>query len=225
MNVVYKILVLCSFLAFIACGKSKKKTTGEAVDVQDTVVVKHRNILNKSFETGLYSKKYFYCWLAGKDTLDFVINATEHESDSALYLNIHHKKPMLFTDVLERINACLPLIKEDFDMSKLGSIDFEDPIFYLDLAKKMSNEYEQKFGQKNISYEEFNRFLLKSSLTTQLNDFLNPLNKKVKYYGFEKFHLIYKKHFSEYLPNVDLTEYPEFTFNAHTGMYVELEKK
>ena len=120
---------------------------------------------------------------------------------------------------------CLPLIEEDFDVLKLKHIHFNPPIYYLDLTKTLSSEYDQKFGRKNISYERFIQFLLQSSLNSQLNEFCNPLNKKVKHYGFEKFFLIDKKYYEGYLPNTDFTEYPEFTFNAHTGISVSLVNK
>ena len=100
-----------------------------------------------------------------------------------------------------------------------------EPIFYLDLAKKLSSEYEQEFRRKNIDYRKLNEFLLKSNLNTQLNHFLNPLNKKVKRYGMEKFHLVNKEDYKNYWPNVDLKEYPEFTLHGYTGVFVGLENK
>jgi hypothetical protein len=179
---------------------------------------------HESFRSGLYSKSYSYYWLAGKDTLNLRLNVTEYKEDTTFLLRIYHRKPILFTAVLEKITECFPLIAEDFNPSKLTSLHFKEPVFYLDLAQTLSNEYEQEFGRKNISHEKLNQFLLQSSLTSQLNHFLNPLHKKVKDYGLEKFHIIDKEIYKEYLPNVDLTEYPEFTFNAHTGIVVKLEK-
>ena len=225
-----KTVIIISILALIAsgCGQATKKqaeTTSDTIDNQDTIVVKQRNILDKSYQIGVFSKSYSYYWLAGQDTLDFTLNITEYERDGTFSLHVYHKKPILFTTVLEKVYECLPLIEEDFDMSKLTFLDFRAPIFYLDLAKKLSSEYEQEFGRKNISYKRFSQFLLQSSLNSQLNDFLNPLNKKVKRYGFEKFFLIDKKYYEEYLQNVDFTEYPDFTFNAHSGISVWLENK
>ena len=231
-----KIVTILSILAVIAsaCGQNNAKkqtaTTRDMQIIQDTVVVKQRNVLNKSYQIGFYSKSYSYYWLAGKDTLDFFLNITEYGKDSTLHINIRHKEPIFFTVALGKINECLPLIKEDFDVSKFSSIYFNEPIYYLDLAKKLSSEYEQEFGRKNISYEKLNQFLLKSSLTLQLDSFLNPLNKKVKRYGIEKFHLMEKKHYEMYmfhnahLSNIDFTEYPEFTINGG-GVDVLLENQ
>jgi hypothetical protein len=195
---------------------------GDTYDIQDTLMVKHKNILD---ESAWYSKSYSYYWLVEEDTLNFVLHVTEWKNDSTLHLRLFHKKPILFTEALGRIEMCLPLITEDFNISKFSSFHFMEPIFYFDLAMELSNEYEQEFGQKRVNYRKLNEFLLRSSSSTQLNHFLNPLNKKVRWYGFEKFHLIDKENFKEYLPNIDFTEYPEFTLNAHNGMSVNLENK
>ena len=225
-----KIIAILITLALIvsSCKQSTKNEAtkvNESPDIADTVIVKQANTLDESYQVNLYSKSYSYYWIAGKDTLDFFITTIEYKKDSTLYIGIKHKEPILFRIALEKLDACLPIIKEDFDVSKIQSMSFKEPIFYLDLATKLSSEYEEKFGRKNVNYEKFSQFLMQSSLNSQLNNFLDPLNKKVKYYGFEKFHLIDKENYKTYLPNVDLTDYPEFSFNAHSGIYVELENK
>ena len=219
-------LFFITVIGFISCvqeTKSKKQTEKSFANL-DTLIVKHKHLLNKSYEVGFYSKSYSYYWLVGKDTLDFVVNATEYEKDSTLHLNIYHKQPMLFTNALTKINECIPSIKEDFYISKLNSFYFRDLIYYFDLTKELSTEYEKQFGRKNISYEKLNRFLLSSNLNKQLNNFVNPFDKNVKRYSIEKFHLTDKKYFGDYLPNVDLTEYPEFAING-MGLSVQLESK
>ena len=208
-----------------SCSQDKKADLENAKPLEkivDTIIVKHQNDLNKSYEVGLYSKSYSYNWLLGIDTLDFVLHATEYEKDSTLHLYLHHKKPILFTTLLENINRCLPMIKNDFDIKKFSSIYFNSPIYYWDLTKELSDEYEQKFGRKNISYAKLNDFLLNSSLNTRLDNFLKPLDKKVKRYTIEKFHLMDKKYFGYYLPNIDLKNYPEFTIEG-MGIAVQLE--
>ena len=229
-----KIVIILSILALIvsSCGQTTRKqieTESDIQIVQDTLIIKHENILSESaaprWITELYSKSYSYYWLVGKDTLDFGLRITESKRDGTLDLQLFHREPILFADALGIIDACFPLIKEDFNLSKLTSLHFKEPVFYLDLAIELSNEYEQEFERKNIENRKLNEFLLKSSLNTQLKQFLNPLNKKVRRYVFEKFHLIEKENFKEYLPNVDLTEYPEFTLNAYNGIYVYLENK
>lgn len=216
-------VVVIGWISCIQETKSKKQTEKTSDNI-DTIIVKHKHELNNSYEVGFYSKSYSYYWLVGKDTLNFSVNAREYKKDSSLHLSIHHKKPILFTTALTKINACIPSIKEDFYISKLSSFYFRDPIFYFDLVKELSTEYEKQFGRKNISYEQLNQFLLNSNLNKQLVNFVKPLDKKIKRYSIEKFHLTDKKYFGDYLPNVDLTEYPEFAING-MGLSVQLEKK
>lgn len=220
------IFIVFSFF-LTSCIQDKKpnaENTQSSDEIKDTILVKQQNVLNASYEVGFYSKSYSYYWLAGKDTLDFIINAAEYEKDSSLHLNIHHKKPMLFMTLLDNTNKCLQLIKNDFDIKKLNSIYFNSPIYYLDLTKELSSEYEQRFDNKNISYQKLNEFLLNSTLNKRLDNFLNPLNKKVKRYSIEKFHLMEKKHFNNYLPGIDLKDYPAFTIEG-MGVYIQLENK
>lgn len=217
-------LILPSLVSLTSCAQDKKTNQEKVRFVRDTIVVKQRNVLNKSYEVGFYSKSYTYNWISGTDTLDFVISATEHEKDSTLHLDIYHDKPILFTAVLSNINECFPLIKEDFDITKFSSLYFKSPINYLDLAKELSSEYEQKFGRKSISYESLNQFLLKSALNTQLENFLIPFNKGVKGYSIEKFQIMEKKYYSSYFSDVDFAEYPEFTIDG-MGVYVHLDNK
>ena len=213
-------------IGFISCDQETKSNnlTKKTSDNIDTILVKHEHELNKSYEVGFYSKSYSYYWLVGKDTLDFSVNAREYENDSTLHLSIHHKKSILFTTALTKINECIPLIKEDFYISQLNSLYFRDPIYYFDLVKELSTEYEKQFGRKNISYDKLNQFLLNSNLNKQLDNFANPVDKKTKRYSIEKFHLTDKKYFGDYLPNVDLTAYPEFAING-MGLSVQLENK
>jgi hypothetical protein len=226
-----KVILIFNILTFLvsSCGKVTRKPTeieNDTLGKHDAFIIKHRNVLNAStFDSSYYSKSYSYYWLAGKDTLDFRLYITEWKKDSTLHLRFFHTKPILFANVLREINACFPLLKEDFNISKLASFHFKEPVFYLDLAKEMSSEYEQEFGRKRVSYDKLISFLPKTTFALQLNHFLNPLDKKVKSFGFEKFHLLDKKNYKEYLPNVDVTEYPEFTLNCHNGMTVNLENK
>lgn len=219
-------LLFITVIGCISCvqeTKSNKQTEKSFVNL-DTLIVKHKHELNKSYEVGFYSKSYSYYWLVGKDTLDFVVNATEYEKDSTLHLNIYHKQPILFTKALTKISECYPLIKEDFQLSKLNSFYFKEPIYYFDLAKELSTEYEKQFGRKRISYEKLNQFLLNSKLNKQLSNFVNPLNKKIIQYGIEKFHLMDKKYYGDYLPNINVKEYPEFIING-MGLHIQLENE
>lgn len=227
-NIILATLVIffVATTSFISCTHETKSNlkAEKSSDNLDTLIVKYKHESNNSYDIDFFSKSYSYYWLIGKDTLDFVINATEHQKDSTLHLNIYHKQPILLPTALTKISECIPLIKEDFYISKLKSFYFKSPIYYSDLTKELSTEYEKQFGRKNISYEKLNQFLLNSNLNNQLDNFVNPFDKKVKRYSIEKFHLTDKKYFGNYLPNVDLKEYPKFAING-MGLSVRLENK
>jgi hypothetical protein len=219
-------ILLIVLIVLTSCHQDKKNSAANLNPPKksaDTLVVKHKDSLNKSL-IGLFSKSYSYYWIFEKDTLDFRLNATEYGKDSTLHLRVFHKNLILFKTVLSNINECITLIVQDFDKTKFSSIFFESPIYYLDLAKELSTEYEHNFGRKNISYTELNQFLLKSTLNMKLDNFLNPLDKKVKRYSIEKFHLLDKKYYSSYFPSIDFKEYPEFTIEGN-GVSVQLENK
>ena len=213
-------------LVFISsCTENKKSNSDTAKSLQetkDTILVKQQNVLNDSYEIGFYSKSFSYYQVSGTDTIDFFMNVAEYEKDSTCSINIHHKKSLLFMTAVDRIHQSLPTIRDDFDITKLRYLFFESPIYYLDLTKGLMNEYEKKFGNKRINYQDLNEFLLSSSLNTRLNNFLHPLNKKVKRYGIEKFQLLEKKNFKSYLSDTDLTDYPEFAIGG-MGLSIQLE--
>lgn len=225
MKPTFSIIVI---LTLLSCREAANSNTLQASNnskaIQDTVIVKHKNDLNKSYEVGFLSKSYSYSWVIGYDTLDFRLIATEHEKDSSLHLHIIHKQPILFSTALKRISDCLKVIKDDFYISNLSSLSLEPLIFYADLSSELSNEYEQAFGRKNISYQRLNQFLSETNFNSRLNSFLNPFSKTVSHYGIEKFHLLHKENYSHYLKDTDLTEYPDFTLHG-MGLSIRLTGK
>lgn len=221
------IVYIIAFFNLISCDveTNPNVTTKNLVDSKsDTVIVKQKRTLNASYEVGFYSKSYAYSWLVGEVILDMRIVATEHEKDSTLHLNFYHTHPIPFTKALESIRDCMNLIDEDFDITKLSSLYFKDPIYYPDLTQEVSIEYEQKFGLKKIGYEQLNPFLLESKVTAQLNNFLEPWNKEVQYYSIEKMHLIGKESYKYHLPKADTTNLPEIIING-MGLSVRLKPR
>jgi hypothetical protein len=212
-------------LAFLSCREGthslKPHAYSTSKSIQDTVIIKDKNKLNKYYEVGFLSKSYSYYWVTGNDTLDFRLIATEHEKDSSLHLHIIHKQPILFATALSRIGDCLKMIKNDFYLSNLSSFYLKPPIYYADLSKGLSKQYEQTFGRKNVSYERLNHFLLETDFNAQLNTFLKPFGKAVSRYGIEKFHLLHKEHYSHYLKDADLSSYPDFTIHG-MGLSIQL---
>lgn len=205
-------------LTLLSCNnpnQTKETTTSETGEIaQDTVLVKIHNEIDKSYEIGFCSKSYTYCWITGRDTLDLKVEFTEYVRDSSVQMRVFNRQPILFTTVIDKVNECLPLIQEDFDLKNLSSLYFEPPILYKDLTIELSQDYKNQFGQENISYEQLNRFLMNSWLEQRINLFLNQFGKTTRRYGIEKFHLLDKEYYSEYIPTTNLNEYPEFSING-----------
>jgi hypothetical protein len=213
-----QIIPFIIILTLLSCNNSKQ--TKDSTDsknaeiVQDTVLVKIENEIDQSYEIGPYSKSYTYCWIAGKDTLDLKIGLTEYVRDSTIQLRVFNRHTILFTETIEKINECLPLIRENFELANLQSLSFEPPILYKDLTTELSKDYKSQFGQRDIGYEELNAFLMNSWLQKRISKFLGQLNKTARRYRLEKFHLLDKEYYSEYIPNSDLNEYPEFSIHG-----------
>lgn len=220
------VLLFALTYSFLSCNQEKKSNdlTTKSNEKNDTIIVKYKNELNNSYEVDFISKSYSYYWLVGNDTLDFSVNVSEYKEDSTLYLRIYHENPINFTTALTKINDCLPCIKEDFYLTKFKTLDFRDPIYYFDIVKEISIEYEKQYGQKIISYEKLNQFLLKSNLNKQIDNFVAQFDKKTKRYIIEKFQITDKKYIGNYMKKVNLTEYPEFVING-MGITIELESK
>ena len=219
----YLYILVITLLTSCSEDKSIKITNSKRQNLA-TSIIQHKHVLNNSYEVGFYSKSYSYYRVFDKDTLDFVLCAMEHENDNTLHLDVQHKKAMLFATMLENLTECVPLIKEDFEFSKLNSINLKSPIHYLDLTKELSNEYELRFGKTSINHQKLNHFLLHSTLNKRLDSFLIPFKKQVKGYAIEKFHLLDKKYFGTYLPETDLKDYPEFALEG-MGVYIYLESR
>lgn len=213
-----RIISIIITFTLLSCNNSKqaKETNdSETVEVpQDTVMVTIKNEINKSYEIGFYSKSYTYCWITGKDTLDFKIGLTEHVRDSSVQLNVFNRQPILFNTAIDMINECLPLIQENFEFGNLSSLYFRPPILYKDLTTKLTQDYKSQFGQKNISHEQLNEYLMNSWLEKRVSSFLAQFDKTTKRYSIEKFHLLDKDYYSEYIPKSDLNEYPEFSIHG-----------
>jgi hypothetical protein len=212
------IIISILTVALLSCNNSSQKKGTIASDSKespiDTVLVKIENKLNKSYEVGFYSKSFTYFWIVGKDTLDFKIGMTEHVRDSSVQLRVFHRSPILFSKALDKINESLPLIEQDFNLDKLGYFHFESPIFYKDMTTELSKSYENQFGKKNISYIQLNEFLMDSWLEKKVGYFLNQFNKSTRRYSIEKFHLLEKDYYKQYIPNSDLSDYPSFSIHG-----------
>lgn len=223
-NTIPLMLLVAAMPSIISCiYETHSKTPAHKTEKPtDTIIVKHKQLLDKAYEIGFLSKSYSYYWLSGKDTLDFIVNATEYEKDSSVHLSVFHKNPVSFKSVLNKLKECFTLITEDFYLSKIKSFFFQAPIFYLDIAKELTNEYEKQFGRKLMGHEKLDQFLLKSNLNHQIESFVTEINKKAAHYSIEKFHLTDKIQFTSYLPSADISDFPEFLLDG-MGIQVQLE--
>lgn len=208
------ILILFGLFSCKEGKNSKAIATTNPKPNSDTTIVKSQNKIDSSYGRQTLSKSYTYYWLTGGDTLDFQLFAHEYH-DTSLSISISHKKsPMLFEVALQRIIACLDVMKEDFTLSKLQYISTFSPMYYPDLSKQIAYGYEQRFGRRAVSYEMLNEFMLKTDVNNMLNTFLQPVKKKVRSYGIEKFHVLEKEQFRSYLPIADVSAYPDFVFHG-----------
>ncbi len=55
---------------------------------------------------------------------------------------------------------------------------------------------------------------MNSWLQERVEDFLQQFNKSIKRYGIEKYHLLEKKYYNQYIPNKDLDDYPSFSIHG-----------
>lgn len=221
------ILPILIILTLVSCNHSTKKTDTDQSEVTensiDTVLVKIENKIDKPL-IDFYAKSYSYCWVANKDSLDFKIGLTEYARDSSVQIRFYHDRPILFSSAIGKLNDCLPEIKQDFNIDRLNSFYFEPPIYYKDMTTELSKSYGNQFGDKNISYQKLDEFLMNSWLEEKLNEFLRQINKSTKRYSIEKFHLLDKDYYDTYIPGVDLNDYPSFSING-MGILVILNDK
>ena len=213
-----QLIIFIITITLLSCNNlNKPKEINDIENVEalkDTILVQIENEIDKSYEIGFYSKSYTYCWIVDKDTLDMKIELKEYKKDNSVSIRVFNREPILLNTTIEKINECLPLIQENFELDNLKSLYFESPIFYKDLTNELSQDYKSQFGQKNITYKNLNNFLMNSWFDKKISNFLNQFDKTTKRYGIEKFHLLDKRYYSEYIPKTDLNEYPEFSIHG-----------
>jgi hypothetical protein len=215
-------------LSLIACHDEKKTNNEAAGDKQsatDTVIIKRQEELNEPNDAELYSKSYWYHWNVGEEQLPFSLLVSEYKKDGSVNVRLMHDSLLLFSSALELIKDGLRIAGDDFDLSKLDYMYFESPVYYPDLTRQLSSEYEQKFGFKPVRYERLNEFLMQASITSQLNSFLSPFNKKVRSYDIEKAMLVSRKGLGVFdKKGIDFSGYPEMMIDGF-GLGMHLTSK
>ncbi len=221
------LFVMTLIAGCISCGERTDvviQSSANRGGTRDTVIQKQKDRLKNALDSGFYAKKLWYYWIHGSDTMDYKLTVSETRKEGTIHLDIHHKKNMLFTEVLALIRTAMPVIKEDFDLERLDYFSFESPLYYRDFEILFSKEYQTRFGQKRIGYPELDAFLLQSEITVLLNQFLEPYDKKVRRYLVEKFQLINPHQGSLFLPDLDYSGYPDFAIHG-MGLSVNLKNE
>ncbi|MEQ8715883.1 MAG: hypothetical protein RIC80_22915 [Cyclobacteriaceae bacterium] len=212
------ILTFLISLTLLSCHNSTKTSNKRTPEIDknaiDTVIIKIENEIDESHEVQFFIQSFTYCWVVGNDTLDFKIRLSEYARDSSVQLRIFHNTPILLSDGLGIINRGLPTIEQDFNLANLSSLYLEPPILYKDLTVNLSKSYAGHFGDNIIKYHELSEFLMNSWLENKISVFLSPFNKNTRRYSIEKFHILNKEDYNEYIPNTDLSDYPPFSIHG-----------
>lgn len=205
---IYSVTVL-----LFSCAEKSKKTTNSTF--------KKEIVERVGYTEEVYSKVYKYYWVT-KDTSDLKFYVYERKMDSTVLFASEHHKQIDFAVLLDSLSSAFAKINSDFDIYKIESLIFKQALYYPDLNQSLSHAYKEKYGEAPIDYLSLQKFLMSTTITAQLNAFLKPLNKKVKSYSIEKFHLLDKEQFSKFYPEMRFENYPDFTLSG-SGIHVDLE--
>lgn len=203
-------------LAALFCG-CRKEVTKPAYPL-----FTREKIERSGFTAEHYSNVYAYYWVM-RDTSDLKFHVYERKADSTVLIGCDHHNRINFTTLLDSLRNVLPEIGSDVDLKKIESLIFKQPLYYADLNRTLSEEYRIKFGDATVDYPKLHTFLLSTSMTKELNSFLQPLHKKVKSYSMEKFHLLHKEQYNRILPQADFGNDPEFSLYG-SGIHIDLEE-
>lgn len=170
--------------------KSSKTPSKTSIKNGDTIIVKKINKTDYDY----YIKSFSYLWVTPKDTLDFKINVKEWDIDSTrshISINIRHltmhSKKIYFSTAVKHLKKCIPIIKENFALKNIGSIQFEGTYAYKDFTTYLPKEYENKYGKEKITDLELDNFLKQSRMDIELKKLLLSLKKDTYRYDIEKF--------------------------------------
>ena len=166
-------LIVTLTLICISCNQETKSNSQTSVsnDKIDTIIVKHKKELNKSYEVGFLSQSYSYYWLVGKDTLDFSVNAREYQN-VLTYLDFANQSPTENnfitndkSDVqLYSTQADYQWKNEKWEVESGGKYSFVKTNSQLDFSDNENGELLYRADKSNVfDYKEHN-FALYSSL-------------------------------------------------------------
>lgn len=176
------VFIITTFL--FSCHEKTKKA-GEQVFKSEPALKKEMIKLD-GYTKENYNKVYSYYWVA-KDTSDLKFTLYERKTDSSVLWTIDHDRQINFPALLDSMNNAMPEIRKDFDLYKINSLSFKQPLYYPDLNQALTTSYQKRYGETAIDYPELKKFLLSAAITPQLNTFLKPLHKRARSYSIENF--------------------------------------
>lgn len=179
----------------------------------DTLLQKQESDTAKFASYDVFKSIRYYA-VAGMDTIGARIHVDQSKSDGKISIDFRHHKPISFDDLLHWFKKFLPLINNDFELSKLTYLHFDTPLFYKDISSELSAEYQKRYGKESINWELQVSLLMESSLRMKLDSLFSPYRRKVLRIDVEKFHLTKKEYYREYFPEENLSEYPEVAIDG-----------
>lgn len=216
MRLIPSFLIAC--FVFSSCGE-KSTSNQEATNVASDTVIHKVHMPIEPNDTAHYTQSVSYVWTVGEDTLDFRLYVQEHKSDKSVHLIFGHQKAIRLETAIQRTLACLSTIAEDFSVGQIASVYLKTPVYYYDLANNLTDLYQAKHEGKNLSFVEQQTFFKESILHESMTHFATHFQKEPSAYSLEKIHVMKKEQYHSYLPEADLSHYPDFTIGG-LGLHV-----
>jgi len=187
-----KFSILLTSLIYFSCGLPSTKKDLETTK-NDTIVISKK--ITDEISGSAYRKRATKFQLVNQlDTSNFSIiisesNNNEYDNEGVVYLEIEFDKDKNYKQQKQELKKILIEASKHYKLDSLKSIYSIWLPSLGDLNVKVSKELENKNQLESIP-ENYNKpcdFLLKSSLTQEINDIFKDYKLTVKGYGIEHF--------------------------------------
>lgn len=203
-----------------SCNKNQEiKQNIEALKKEWKLNIEDEKLVG--FTEDAFTKAKWFYWVKDQDTTNYKFRFAELKNDSLVSVLIKVEKQIDFKTCLDSLNALFPIIEKEFNLNKMYSLYVGQVIYYPDLAKEISTQYEKDFGKKITSHKKFNEMMMQQPTTENLNSIIERYNKKIRAFSVEKFGLIEKPVFSLFIKDVDFSDYPDFIIEGNTSVLFE----
>lgn len=191
------VLIFLSFVVFCSCSnqtEQKQKIENEIkIDqISDTIIGK-KNITNEIAGSAYRKRAIGYFVVVKNDTSGFMPIFTESKDYGKIGISQnlpYSNKTETYFQRLSEFKLILPKAAKEFNFDSLSGMSIGRLILTGDLAIAITEEYRNKFGEKEkittADYSEISDFLLESRLTKDLNELFEPYSKSVEKVGIEK---------------------------------------